>query len=828
MKENIQHPTSNTQHPNGESRADLKLDVGCWMLDVGCFLKSSRVALFLSAALLCLHVSAADVHPSKLPPPAARAIDFDRDVRPIFENSCFRCHGPEKPKSHFRLDNRESALKGGDNNSDDIVPGDSARSKLIHYVARVAEDLEMPPAGKADPLTPDQVSVLRAWIDQGANWGAAGTFPQTASTVSPTLRWIDVSGDRKKFREIEGLREGWGGGVEQFSMTEQLSLDEKISAEGHVLVPDRDVRARVSLDKTDYGFIRGGFEQWRRYYDDTGGFYRPFTPPSFDLGRDLHLDTGRAWIDVGLTRPELPQVVVGYEFQFRDGTKSMLEWGGVYDSLGNGKNIYPAAKAIDEQTHILKLDITHEFHGWRMEDNARVEFYRNQTRDAQILSYTTGPTPDGTIQTRDKATHARGANVLRAERQLTDWWFGSGGYLYSRLAGDSSLNQTTFDAGNNPTFGNLWRSDVTLRRETHAFSVASLFLPMDGLTFSLAAQSELSRQEGFGDVHLDFGDPDDPTSIFPQPGTVRSDLDETKVTENAEVRYTKIPFTVLFAQGRFGQDWIGQFEEETGSAAFLRDTDFFNRQADLRAGFNTSPWRAIALNAHYRHRNSDSDYDHIRDTTPGYSAFIRHRDLTTDEIEARLVLRPVSWLKTTLTYRLVASDFFTSTDPATDPGLGNLSPGGERFGGNYDTHTYGLKVLFTPSSRFYCSGTFTYADSRTVTWAGRSIPTVVAPYRGGTYSVIANATFAVNARTTLHAYYSFSEADYGRNNVTDGLPLGLNYTRHGLSAGVTRRLTNYLTSQLRYGFYRYAAPNTGGVNDFTAHGVFATMTVRWP
>src|SRR6185436_996787 len=113
---------------------------------------------------------------------------------------------------------------------------------------------------------------------------------------------------------------------------------------------------------------------------------------------------------------------------------------------------------------------------------------------------------------------------------------------------------TTFDMVNNPTLGNLWRGDVTLRRETHAFSVASLFLPVDGLTVSLSAQSEVSRQEGFGDIHLDFGDPTDPGSILPQPGTVRSDLDETKVAENAEVRFTKIPFTVLFAQGRFGQD----------------------------------------------------------------------------------------------------------------------------------------------------------------------------------------------------------------------------------------------------------------------------------
>ena len=82
---------------------------------------------------------------------AADPVKFNRDIRPIMSDTCFRCHGPEKPKSRFRLDNRESALKGGGNNPDDIVPGDSAKSKLIHYVARLVEDMEMPPAGKGEP-----------------------------------------------------------------------------------------------------------------------------------------------------------------------------------------------------------------------------------------------------------------------------------------------------------------------------------------------------------------------------------------------------------------------------------------------------------------------------------------------------------------------------------------------------------------------------------------------------------------------------------------------------------------------------------------------------
>ena len=114
----------------------------------------------------CLSLSAAETN--SLP---AGQILFDRDVRPIFDQSCFRCHGPEKPKSDFRLDNRADALIGGNDNTNDVVSGHAGQSKLISYVAGLDTDIQMPPPDRGQPLTPTQVAVLRAWIDQGADWG---------------------------------------------------------------------------------------------------------------------------------------------------------------------------------------------------------------------------------------------------------------------------------------------------------------------------------------------------------------------------------------------------------------------------------------------------------------------------------------------------------------------------------------------------------------------------------------------------------------------------------------------------------------------------------
>lgn len=125
---------------------------------------------------------------SKLPPPAAHKIDFGKEIQPILENACLKCHGNDKPKGRFMLDTREHALKGG-NGGPAIISGSSADSPLIHFVARLVEDSEMPPDGKGEPLTPEQIGLLRAWIDQGVNWPSQmvlrASHPPQPTTQNP-------------------------------------------------------------------------------------------------------------------------------------------------------------------------------------------------------------------------------------------------------------------------------------------------------------------------------------------------------------------------------------------------------------------------------------------------------------------------------------------------------------------------------------------------------------------------------------------------------------------------------------------------------------------
>jgi hypothetical protein len=141
------------------------------------FKKTVCLTVMISTAL-ALSLGAADkekkkpVDTSKLPPPSTqKGLTYEKDIKPIFEKSCVKCHSGEKPKSKYRIDTLANAIKGGESEEAAIIPGNSAKSPMVHYISELVEDMEMPPTEKRDKypaLTKDQIGLIRAWIDQGA------------------------------------------------------------------------------------------------------------------------------------------------------------------------------------------------------------------------------------------------------------------------------------------------------------------------------------------------------------------------------------------------------------------------------------------------------------------------------------------------------------------------------------------------------------------------------------------------------------------------------------------------------------------------------------
>jgi len=125
---------------------------------------------------------------------AARAanggtVNFNRDVRPILSDACWRCHGfdEEARQAGLRLDTREGALGVADSGLRAIVPGQPDDSELLTRVTAEDVGLKMPPPDSNKQLTTEQISTLRRWIKQGADYQEHWAFQQPRISIPPPI-----------------------------------------------------------------------------------------------------------------------------------------------------------------------------------------------------------------------------------------------------------------------------------------------------------------------------------------------------------------------------------------------------------------------------------------------------------------------------------------------------------------------------------------------------------------------------------------------------------------------------------------------------------------
>ena len=244
-------------------------------------------------------------------PEDAVAIDFARDIQPILESRCYRCHGPDVQTHNLRLDRKADALKGGDSGVPAIVPGRASESLLIRYVAGLDPKIRMPAGGP--PLDANEVRLLRLWIDQGARWPgemAASQPPEDPKfergrkhwafqpLLNPTIpavkdeRWVRNPIDAFVLAKLEAR--GWkpAPAAAPRELMRRVYLDltglPPTLAEQDEFLKNADAERLVEalLSKPAYG------ERWARHwldlvrYAETNGYERDATKPSAWRYRD--------------------------------------------------------------------------------------------------------------------------------------------------------------------------------------------------------------------------------------------------------------------------------------------------------------------------------------------------------------------------------------------------------------------------------------------------------------------------------------------------------------------------------------------------------------
>jgi len=144
-----------------------------------CLFRFGLLSFFLS---FCLPAFASS--------PGGTPIDFNQDIRPLFSDNCYACHGPNEDSREggFRLDVKDSAFGEADSGEHPIVAGNPDSSEL--YVRMTSDDefMVMPPVETNKKLTKDEIERIRQWIKQGASWHEHWAFVVPARPRSPQLK----------------------------------------------------------------------------------------------------------------------------------------------------------------------------------------------------------------------------------------------------------------------------------------------------------------------------------------------------------------------------------------------------------------------------------------------------------------------------------------------------------------------------------------------------------------------------------------------------------------------------------------------------------------
>jgi len=158
---------------------------------------TGRIAACLAVATSAASVSGAD-----------GGVDFNRDVRPILSDKCFRCHGPDDQtrEAGLRLDQRDAALKVLDSGETAIVPGQPDASRLVERIRSTDPAELMPPAEINKPLTDKEMDVLQRWIAEGAQYQTHWSFQPVTRPPVPEVRnpnWATNEIDRFVLAKLE-------------------------------------------------------------------------------------------------------------------------------------------------------------------------------------------------------------------------------------------------------------------------------------------------------------------------------------------------------------------------------------------------------------------------------------------------------------------------------------------------------------------------------------------------------------------------------------------------------------------------------------------------
>ncbi|MEE3297426.1 MAG: DUF1549 domain-containing protein, partial [Planctomycetota bacterium] len=157
-------------------------------------------------------------------------VDFLEDIRPILAGKCFPCHGPDeaKRKGKLRLDTAAGIFSRGSSGSAVVAPGKAGESLLIEKIESTDEEEIMPPKDSGLELDPAEMSVLRAWVNSGAEWKEHWAYRNPVRPSLPQVKdaaWIRNPVDAFVLARLERVKQRPAPAAGETTLLRRLWID---------------------------------------------------------------------------------------------------------------------------------------------------------------------------------------------------------------------------------------------------------------------------------------------------------------------------------------------------------------------------------------------------------------------------------------------------------------------------------------------------------------------------------------------------------------------------------------------------------------------------
>ncbi len=638
-----------------------------------------------------------------------------------------------------------------------------------------------------------------------------------------------VNGDPGAFQQRSQLPRNGYGGIESLHYEADLTKKSLLELDGRGLYDTHNYSLGVKLSNPDNGYIKAGYEQFRTWYDGSGGYFPGGTNRWQELYSPLAVDRGHAWFEAGLRKENLPEITIRYDHEFREGFKSSTIWGDA--SVAGTVPIYPNSTAtspttrnfvptildLNERRDAIALDVKQGFRKTDFSVGLRYEQIEND--NARDMHRRPGELTGSTAQ-------KRADRYLTEREKLTEDLFSAHAISETRFSDQTKLTVggafTTFDTaiGGSRIFGNGFDSTVgpylrSQQRDSGFFALSGGSQTRDyvgniNLMFTPFEKFVIVPSFRFESEDMDGNALFRPTTVNSAGGAVVTNAitknvtarDSLEVTEAIEARYTGFTNWSLYARAEISQTTGNDlYQIFTNHVTQLNEAESWKRAwQKYTVGANWYPLARLNFGAQYYYKASDYNYD-LR--------------AATHDVNFRAHWRPLNTLS------LMARYDFQVADYHGDAGL---------QAGEVTAHILSGTINWTPINRLYTQlgASYSFENTFSTPAANAAGITNVIPNLHSGY-ITANATigYALDEKTDLTLAYTLYKADDYVDNSRWSQPFGAADETHTITATLARQITRQIRGTVQYAYAQNRDTAAGGHNDYDAHMIYASMQYRF-